>query len=231
MTHAQKPKAYIFCPSRSRARLLSLSRWHNSCIFCNVSMSSRFNTTAIRVAWKIQLLWNHATTFLCRISCSPSHKWFCFFKISPLLAYHIIQRRSTMRESRFSSCQSKNVLWWVEWSRLVKNGDFFLFTLRRWIVHVFCARMFLLCLIPFLTYMKYFRRMIWFKPFCYIFYGIWYKISKLYYVWSYLYQYDQPDSNQTSFLFLCYVLLNSIIHLSFCQNVNNPDQTDVILNN
>ena len=156
MTHAQKPKAYIFCPSRSRARLLSLSRWHNSCIFCNVSMSSRFNTTAIRVAWKIQLLWNHATTFLCRISCSPSHKWFCFFKISPLLAYHIIQRRSTMRESRFSSCQSKNVLWWVEWSRLVKNGDFFLFTLRRWIVHVFCARMFLLCLIPFLTYQKYF---------------------------------------------------------------------------
>ena len=119
-----------------------------------------FNTTAKRVAWKIQLLWNHATTFLCRISCSPSHKWFCFFKISPLLAYHIIQRRSTMRESRFSSCQSKNVLWWVEWSRLVKNGDFFLFTLRRWIVHVFCARMFLLCLIPFLTYKKYFRHMI-----------------------------------------------------------------------
>ena len=171
MTHAQKPKAYIFCPSRSRARLLSLSRWHNSCIFCNVSMSSRFNTTAIRVAWKIQLLWNHATTFLCRISCSPSHKWFCFFKISPLPAYHIIQRRSTMRESRFSSCQSKNVLWWVEWSRLVKNGDFFLFTLRRWIVHVFCARMFLLCLIPFLTYKKCFRRMIFFKSFYYMFSG------------------------------------------------------------
>ena len=171
MTHAQKPKAYIFCPSRSRARLLSLSRWHNSCIFCNVSMSSRFNTTAIRVAWKIQLLWNQATTFLCRISCSPSHKWFCFFKISPLPAYHIIQRRSTMRESRFSSCQSKNVLWWVEWSRLVKNGDFFLFTLRRWIVHVFCARMFLLCLIPFLTYKKCFRRMIFFKSFYYMFSG------------------------------------------------------------
>ena len=130
--------------------------------FCIESMSSRFNNE-----WheKFNFCESMRQLFLCRISCSPSHKWFCFFKISPLLAYHIIQRRSTMRESRFSSCQSKNVLWWVEWSRLVKNGDFFLFTLRRWIVHVFCARMFLLCLIPFLTYKKCFRRMIFFKSF------------------------------------------------------------------
>ena len=38
------------------------------------------------------------------------YKWSRFFKP---LTNHV------------SSCQSKNVLWWVEWSRLLENGDFY----------------------------------------------------------------------------------------------------------
>ena len=43
------------------------------------------------------------------------YKWSCFFQV-------FLSLSST---NHVSSCQSKNVLWWLEWSRLQENSDFY----------------------------------------------------------------------------------------------------------
>ena len=56
--------------------------------------------------------------FLCRIFHVLKYKWWSSLLLQASFS-------CTTTRITFSSCQSKAALWWVEWSRLVKNGDLF----------------------------------------------------------------------------------------------------------
>ena len=130
-------------PSLSRVRLLSLPRWHNPCIFCIESMSSRFKTCE-RVAWKILLLWIHATTvFVSYISCSKIQmiSFSCFFfalqaLLSPILFTIPNNTNHVFLHANLRMyCEMKRMIT----SRIKEWSWLFSFTLWRWIVHVFYA--------------------------------------------------------------------------------------------
>ena len=83
--------------------------------FCIESMSSRFNNE-----WheKFNFCESMRQHFLCRIFHVLKYKWWSSLLLQA--SFSCTTTRITL-----SSCQSKAALWWVEWSRLVKNGDFF----------------------------------------------------------------------------------------------------------
>ena len=134
LTHSQKPNAYI-SSSPLRVRLLSLSRWHNSC-FLHWFNEFRDSKKKKRTSGMKNSTFVNPCDNSVFVSCSSK------VQMISLLQCHSITYTQDDDENHVSSCQSKNVLWWVEWSRLRKNGDFFYSHFWRWIVHVFCTRMF-----------------------------------------------------------------------------------------
>ena len=157
MTHVQKPQAYTCL---RRFHVFVYYHYPDGTIhvfFCIESMSSRFKTCE-RVAWKILLLWIHATTvFVSYISCSKIQmiSFSCFFfalqaLLSPILFTIPNNTNHVFLHANLRMyCEMKRMIT----SRIKEWSWLFSFTLWRWIVHVFYAHQLIVTsiLIHFLT--------------------------------------------------------------------------------
>ena len=150
MTHVQKPQAYTCL---RRFHVFVYYHYPDGTIrvfFCIESMSSRFKTCE-RVAWKILLLWIHATTvFVSYISCSKIQmiSFSCFFfalqaLLSPILFTIPNNTNHVFLHANLRMyCEMKRMIT----SRIKEWSWLFSFTLRRWIVHVLYAHKLYCCM-------------------------------------------------------------------------------------
>ena len=143
MTHVQKLQAYTCL---RRFHVFVYYHYPDGTIHVFFALNQWVLDSKLANEWheKFSFCESMRQQFLCRIFHVLKYKWSSFlasfFSSSPSFSYS--SHNTKQHESRFSSCQSKSVLWDEENDHVlcIKEWSWlFPFTLWRWIVHVLYA--------------------------------------------------------------------------------------------